>query len=340
MPSAMTASSSTINTFVIRANDTANRRRRGVLRRRLPAPLRVAASTTPCGHGATVASATAVCADLAICGRGSVNRSGRFGDVEFEGDRVARSVPGAGGGDPCPRAGGTGRRRLGAAPQAARRGRTDARAPARLAPAHRRPAGERLRRRLGDLGRSLGPPATPTSSPRISATQRSTSTGTATPPAARGGRGRAARRVRGRAASARRPVVQAAPARPRRVQRDRRRDPRRVSERLRPDREQEAQQGDARHRERRGAPRGPCASGCAARRRSSATTSSSRARRSSRTSSASTRTPSWPRSACGRSPKPSTALLVERLIERQESRRADARRNVPKAWKRLAKTTE
>jgi CHAD domain-containing protein len=38
--------------------------------------------------------------------------------------------------------------------------------------------------------------------------------------------------------------------------------------------------------------------------------------------------------------KPSTALLVGRLIERQESRRADARRNVPKAWKRLAKTTE
>ncbi|HET9674191.1 MAG TPA: CHAD domain-containing protein [Gaiellaceae bacterium] len=37
--------------------------------------------------------------------------------------------------------------------------------------------------------------------------------------------------------------------------------------------------------------------------------------------------------------KPSTALLVGRLIERQESRRADARRTVPKAWKRLEKTT-
>jgi CHAD domain-containing protein len=37
--------------------------------------------------------------------------------------------------------------------------------------------------------------------------------------------------------------------------------------------------------------------------------------------------------------KPSTALLVGRLIERQESRRTDARRNVPKAWKRLEKTT-
>ena len=35
--------------------------------------------------------------------------------------------------------------------------------------------------------------------------------------------------------------------------------------------------------------------------------------------------------------KPSTALLVGRLIERQERRRADARRDVPKAWKRLAK---
>jgi CHAD domain-containing protein len=37
--------------------------------------------------------------------------------------------------------------------------------------------------------------------------------------------------------------------------------------------------------------------------------------------------------------KPSTALLVGRLIERQELRRVEARRNLPKAWKRLAKTT-
>ena len=37
--------------------------------------------------------------------------------------------------------------------------------------------------------------------------------------------------------------------------------------------------------------------------------------------------------------KPSTALLVGRLVERQALRRAAARRVVPKAWKRLEKTT-
>jgi CHAD domain-containing protein len=37
--------------------------------------------------------------------------------------------------------------------------------------------------------------------------------------------------------------------------------------------------------------------------------------------------------------KPSTALLVGRMVERQAERRAEARRNLPKAWKRLAKTT-
>ena len=37
--------------------------------------------------------------------------------------------------------------------------------------------------------------------------------------------------------------------------------------------------------------------------------------------------------------KPATALLVGRLIERQELRREQARRDLPKAWKRLSKTT-
>ena len=37
--------------------------------------------------------------------------------------------------------------------------------------------------------------------------------------------------------------------------------------------------------------------------------------------------------------KPSTALVVGRLIERQAERRAEARQELPKAWKRLAKTT-
>ena len=36
--------------------------------------------------------------------------------------------------------------------------------------------------------------------------------------------------------------------------------------------------------------------------------------------------------------EPATALLVGRLIERQRSRRRSARAEVPKAWKRLAKT--
>jgi CHAD domain-containing protein len=37
--------------------------------------------------------------------------------------------------------------------------------------------------------------------------------------------------------------------------------------------------------------------------------------------------------------KPSTALVVGRLVERQAARRAEARQELPKAWKRLEKTT-
>ena len=37
--------------------------------------------------------------------------------------------------------------------------------------------------------------------------------------------------------------------------------------------------------------------------------------------------------------KPSTALVAGRLIERQAARRAEARQELPKAWKRLEKTT-
>ena len=36
--------------------------------------------------------------------------------------------------------------------------------------------------------------------------------------------------------------------------------------------------------------------------------------------------------------EPATALLVGRLIERQRARRHSARAEVPKAWRKLAKT--
>ena len=59
----------------------------------------------------------------------------------------------------------------------------------------------------------------------------------------------------------------------------------------------------------------------------------------SRTWSASTRTPSSPKSACGLAAtrSGSSLLAAGRLIERERTRRAEARAAFPKAWRRLEK---